>query len=110
MTDPDPTRWRHPGWCYPTNTHPCSCGLSAFREAVESGDPLAVLDVLGMGGTLEATDDEHVCMCERFDGRDGYCGCGHPINDHAINRGMRCYADPDPLYRVVRPLPESEKP
>ena len=51
----DPTRWQPArdchiklDYCRDKDCGGCDCGLSALRDAVAAGDPLAVLDVLGM--------------------------------------------------------------
>lgn len=89
----DPTRWLHALNCYDT-TIPCWCGLSALREAVAAGDPLAVLDLLGMGGTLtEGEVMDHDGLVWRLEAVSEY--------------ERRAHHDDRPLYRVVRPLPDT---
>lgn len=100
MTDPvpltaDPTRWDHAEACEVCDDEDCrvcpgltscSCGLSALREAVASGDPLAVLDVLGMGGTVVPTSGWQT---------------------EIASDGLPSMFVRDDLYRVVRPLPDA---
>ena len=81
----DPTRLGHNGRCPATYLHGvCDCGLSALREAVAAGDPLAVLEAVGMGGTLVRTE---------WYWRVSTPPVGPPARDY--------------LYRVVRPLPDA---
>ncbi len=81
-----PREWRHAEECIASSGSwkTCTCGLSALREAVAAGDPLAVLEAVGMGGTLVRT--------ERY-WRVSTPPVGPPARDY--------------LYRVVRPLPDA---
>ena len=121
----DPTRLRHADGCpatfigvvtEATEATKCRCGLSALREAVASGDPLAVLEVLGLGGTLERVGTaDRPSSTDRFWSLTGD-EIAHPVRylsddvDYLDDAPLDAVDDDrwtDDVYRVVRPLPDA---